>query len=196
MAEADEFPQLMDLVRKGDAAAAERLVRLYEADLRLLARVRLTDPVMRRVCDSMDVCQSVLANFFIRASTGQYEPADSNELLNLLAAMVRNKVIDYARRQKSKRRDVRRTSPADIADIVVAAPGDSPSQIAANAELLQKFQHQLTEEERRIQELRMAEASWEEIAAAVGGTAGSVRKRWMRTVDRISRELGLEDVEV
>lgn len=195
MTDEDEFPQLMKLVRQGDAGAAERLVRLYEADLRLLARVRLTDPFMRRVCDSMDVCQSVLANFFIRASAGQYEPADSNELLNLLAAMVRNKVIDYARRQKSKRRDVRRTSPSDVADVVVISPGDSPSQIAANAEILQKFKERLTEEERRIQELRLAETSWEEIAAAVGGTAGSVRKRWMRTVDRISRELGLEDVE-
>ena len=62
---------LLGKVRGGDAAAAEELVRTYEPELRRAIRVRLTDARLRRLIDSIDICQSVLAGFFVRTAAGQ-----------------------------------------------------------------------------------------------------------------------------
>lgn len=194
MAERDDFLRLLERIRAGDAEAAATLVRRYESDLRLLARVRLGDPKLRRLCDSMDVCQSVLANFFVRASAGQFDLQTPDELLNLLATMIRNKVVDYARRQQSQRRDARRTVTCDLDDLTIAAPEETPSQIVANAELLEQFRQRLSEEERRMFDLRSTGATWDDVAREIGCTVKAARTRWSRTLDRVVREMGIEDV--
>ncbi|MBI3464536.1 MAG: hypothetical protein HY000_16010 [Planctomycetes bacterium] len=74
------FRDLLRRVRGGDEAAAE-LVRTYEPAIRAAARVRLTDPRLRRLCDSIDICQSVLANFFVRAGSGDFELDRADQLL-------------------------------------------------------------------------------------------------------------------
>jgi RNA polymerase sigma-70 factor (ECF subfamily) len=66
------FHDLVRRVRSGDDAAAAKLVRHYGPALRRAVRTRLTDPELRRLLDSMDICQSVLASFFVRAA-GQYD---------------------------------------------------------------------------------------------------------------------------
>ena len=57
--------ELIGRVRDGDARAAEELVRRYEPLIRREVRFRLHDSRLRRVFDSMDVCQPVLASFFL-----------------------------------------------------------------------------------------------------------------------------------
>ena len=61
-----EYVDFVLRVRQGDEQAAEELVRRYEAEIRLEVRgwLRLRNPGLRRVFDSMDICQSVLASFF------------------------------------------------------------------------------------------------------------------------------------
>src|SRR5262249_35579497 len=54
------FRDLIVRVRLGDQRAAAELVGRYEPAIRRAVRFRLTDPRLRRTCDSMDVCQSVL----------------------------------------------------------------------------------------------------------------------------------------
>src|SRR5947207_683217 len=61
----EPFRDLMARVRDGDQQAAADLVRALEPELRRAVRVRLSDPRLRRTVDSVDVCQSVLANFFV-----------------------------------------------------------------------------------------------------------------------------------
>ena len=100
--------ELLSKVRTGDAAAAEELVRSYEPELRRAIRVRLTDARLRRLVDSMDICQSVLAGFFVRTAAGQYDIQSAEELLKLLVTMARNRVIDWVRRANVERRDGRR----------------------------------------------------------------------------------------
>ena len=73
MAEELSFTDLIQRVRAGDEKAATELVRRYEPAIRVAVRVRLTDPGLRRFLDSMDICQSVLANFFVRAAAGQFD---------------------------------------------------------------------------------------------------------------------------
>jgi hypothetical protein len=57
--EPQEFRDLIGRIRAGDAEAAATLVRAFEPELWRYVRIRLTDARLRRVLDSMDVCQSV-----------------------------------------------------------------------------------------------------------------------------------------
>ena len=92
-------------VRAGDQAAAVELVRRYEPAIRRVVRLQMRDPRLRRILDSMDVCQSVLASFFLRAATGQYDLNQPAQLLRLLAVMARNKVASQARTSYVTRRE-------------------------------------------------------------------------------------------
>src|SRR4051812_13228598 len=96
------FRDLMRRVRAGEAAAATELVRTYEPAIRRAVRVRLEDSRLQRLCDSMDICQSVLASFFLRAAAGQYDLEKPAHLFKLLVAMARNKLADETRRQAAE----------------------------------------------------------------------------------------------
>src|SRR5438132_196484 len=113
MADAETFASFIRRIRAGDAQAAEELVRRYESVIRVEVRHRLSDPRLRRLFDSMDISQSVLASFFVRVSTGQYELDEPAQLVKLLVGMTRNKVAFQARKQRALRRDHRRVEPLD-----------------------------------------------------------------------------------
>ena len=79
------FEELIRRVGSGDEQAATRLVRDFEPVVRRVVRARLRDGCARREFDSMDVCQSVLAIFFVRVAAGQYDlsrPADRGRSSN------------------------------------------------------------------------------------------------------------------
>ena len=192
MTDSDHFTELLRRVRAGDQDAATELVRLYEPELRIAVHVRLTDPGLRRLVDSVDICQSVLAGFFLRAAAGQYDLETPQQLLKLLATMARNKIVDQHHKQRAARRDQRRNLPDGVDDLDVAADQTSPSSVVANQELLQEFRR-LTDEERRLADGRAGGKSWKELADEVGGQPNAVRMRLERAVDRVLQELGVED---
>src|SRR5262245_64094636 len=105
MPDDSSFQHLIRRVRAGEQDAAAELVRRYEPAIRRVVRMRLTDPRLRRAFDSMDVCQSVLGSFFVRAALGQYDLDDSDQLLKLLTQMARHKLTDQTRRERAERRD-------------------------------------------------------------------------------------------
>lgn len=118
-----EFCGLINRLRSGDEAAAQELVFQYEDAIRRYIRVRLTDPALKRQIDSIDVCQSVMANFFVRMALGQFEVQSQQQLISLLATMARNRLINHANKQKAQRRDMHRVEAADVADMQPPAPG-------------------------------------------------------------------------
>jgi RNA polymerase sigma-70 factor (ECF subfamily) len=195
MADLESFKELMQRVRAGDEAAATELVRRYEPAIRRAVRVRLVDARLGRVLDSMDVCQSVLASFFVRAALGQYELDKPEQLLRLLVTMARNKLADQARQEQAERRDNRRIATGSSGQRLIAAAEPSPSRRASARELLQQVHDRLTPQERRLAELRAAGREWSEIAAEVGGNVEALRKRLARAIDRVARELGLDQTE-
>ncbi len=154
MSDDSSFRELVAQVRQGDGEAAARLVQRYESELRAMARVRLTDPSMRRVVDSMDVCQSILAGFFVRAASGDFELDTPEQLMKLLATMIRNKVTDHARRMKADRRDVRRQASAAVEEFPLSGGAETPSAIVASRELLEEFESRLSSEERHLVQRR------------------------------------------
>ena len=190
----DDFPELIRRVRDRDAEAASHLVKQFEPEIRLHIRtwLRLRDPGLRRVFDTMDICQSVMANFFVRAAAGQFELDDPTRVLGLLVVMARHKLSEQAKHHHAQRRDVRRDRVIQLAS-GEAVSGDTPSQIIAGQELLHAFLERLNDDERRLADLRTEGRTWDEIAASLGGTAEARRKQWARTVNRVAKDLGLAE---
>src|SRR5438552_17566387 len=128
MSESDPFQELLDRVRSGDQEAARELVQRYEPAIRRAARVRLGDARLARRLDSMDICQSVLASFFVRVAAGQFDLERPEQLLSLLVAMARNKLATQSRTQGRQRRDFRRVQSAGPDELQFVADDPSPSQ--------------------------------------------------------------------
>ena len=191
MPENAAFAEFIRRIRAGDAQAAEELVKRYESVIRVEVRRRLSDARLRRRFDSMDVCQSVLASFFVRAALGEYELDQSGQLVKLLVGMTRNKVAFAARRERAGRRDYRRAEALEGKASEAAAVGPSPSSVIAVRDLLQVFRTRLSDQERRLADLRAQGREWSEIAAEVGSSSDALRKQLARAIERVGRELGL-----
>src|SRR5262245_36902173 len=106
------FDDLVTRLRCGDPDAAVELVRRYEPAIRTAVRGRMADTRLRRLFDSMDVCQAVLASFFARVALGQHELTSPDDLVRLLVAMARNKLAAQVTRHRSVGRDYRRITAA------------------------------------------------------------------------------------
>lgn len=187
------FEELLQSVRRGDEAAAAELLRRYEGPLRRVIHVRLVDSRLRRLFDVDDICQSVLASFFVRAALGQYELHRPEDLLKLLAVMARNKMVDKARRPSVERLADRRVPLEELPDQVLASPEGTPSQRIALQDLVREARRRLSPEERQLLDLRDQGKDWAEIAETVGGKPEALRKRLARAVDLVAKELGLEE---
>lgn len=186
------FATLVQQLRSGDPEAARALVLRYEGEIRRAIRVRLTDPTLRRSLDSMDICQSVLANFFFRVSAGQFDLERPEQLLALLLKMAHNKVIDHARKARARHQDQRVVGP-DAQDLLATAadPQDTPSGIVANRDLVETVRNLLTVEERYLAEQRAAGREWADLAAEMGRSPDALRKQHDRAMDRVGEQLGL-----
>jgi RNA polymerase sigma-70 factor (ECF subfamily) len=193
MLDADTFPELIRRVRAGDEQAAAELVRQNEPLIRRAVRLHLEDQGLCRLFDSMDVCQSVLASFFVRTAAGQYDLQRPEQLVKLLVTMARNKLISAARRQRRQRRDHRRIAAAGADLHQIASREPDPGERAAGKELLDRAQGLLSHEEKQLVELRSQGLGWGEIAGQVGGTAQARRMQLARALDRVTQALGLED---
>jgi RNA polymerase sigma-70 factor (ECF subfamily) len=193
MPEAPTFEELIRRVRAWDQEAAAELVRRYEPAIRRAVRFRLAGARLGNLLDSMDICQSVLRSFFVRAASSQFELETPEQVLKLLTAMARNKLTSQARKQHASRRDNRRVSAIGDEGSRLVAPGDSPSTPIVVRDLQQEVRRRLAPEEWRLLDLRNQGHDWAEIAAQVGGAAESLRKKLARAIDRVVEELGLED---
>lgn len=186
-----ELANLLGRYRDGDPDAARDLVAAYEPHLRRIIRLRIRDSRLRRLFDSADICQSVLASFFLRLSLGQFDLENPAQLTRLLEVMARNAIATQARKAQVVRRDEREILADDAAG--PAVPGPSATEQVAWRELVEIVHQRLTDEERRLSDLRAAGRAWTEIAGELGGTAEAARKRLERAFDRVARELGWED---
>jgi RNA polymerase sigma-70 factor (ECF subfamily) len=186
------FDELIRRVGSGDEQAAAQLVGNFEPVVRRVLRARLRSARARREFDSMDICQSVFAIFFLRVAAGQYDLKEPDDLIKLLLTMTRNKVAEKMRRQHRLRRDSRRTV-GGVKELSLAGRDQTPSSVVASKELLEQAQQRLSEEERQLVELRGQSLSWKEVAASLGGTAGARRNQLARALDRVAQEMGLDE---
>jgi RNA polymerase sigma-70 factor (ECF subfamily) len=186
----ESFEELIRRVRAGDEDAATELVRTYESAIRRAVRFRLGLGGLGGVVDSMDICQSVMASFFVRAAAGQYELRQPEHLLKLLVTMARNKLAFQTRSSSpsaatyaASHRPARTTPP-------VAATDASPSRQVSAREMPRRCDGGF----------RRRSVNWRngEPRAGVGRDRRAGRRRCRgpaqetpRAVDRVAEELGL-----
>jgi RNA polymerase sigma factor (sigma-70 family) len=189
------FTEFLQRIRAGDDSAAEELVRRYEPLIRREVRVRIEDDRLNRAFDSIDVSQSVLASFFLRATVGQYDLERPEQLLGLLVAMARNKLASRVRQERRRQRGAQ-ARPADGAQLLeqVADPQPSPSESLSLRELRERMRAELTDEERSIADLRSEGLGWEEVARRMGGSSQARRMQLSRGIERVRMLLGLIQV--
>jgi RNA polymerase sigma factor (sigma-70 family) len=185
------FADWMLRVRAGDAGAAAELVRQYERAIRVAFRLRLTDPRLRRQLDSMDVCQSVLGSFFVRAAAGQYDLDSPQQLVNLLMKMAQNKLLMQVRGRKTLGRDLGREEPGGSESPAVEDQFPGPDRHAVGRETLALLLERLGPAERELAQRRALGQEWTDIARELGGTPQAHRMRLSRAIDRLAPELGL-----
>jgi RNA polymerase sigma-70 factor (ECF subfamily) len=186
MVEQTPLRLLVRRIREGDQAGVAEFVMIYEPYIRSAVRMRMRDARLRRVFDSADVCQSVLASFFARAALGQFELDSSEELIKLLNVMARNKVASQARKPHVVRRDER---PVD--DEALDSGAFEPSRHVIGRDLLEAFHARLSDDERWLSDQRIGGRRWDEIATEVGAQPDALRKKLQRALNRVARQLGL-----
>jgi RNA polymerase sigma-70 factor (ECF subfamily) len=189
MFESTAFPDFIRRIRAGDDQAARELVERCEPVIRCEVRLRLRDPRLYSRFDWTDICQSVMASFFVRTAAGQYDLEQPEQLLRLLVVMTRRKLAYQTRRHRAQVRDCRRLAACDPAYLDVRTTAPSPSRLVVGRELLAEVYRRLSEEERLLADLRADGCEWAEIAARLGGTAEARRKQLARAVDRVEQQL-------
>lgn len=192
------FSELIERVRGGDAAAVEQFLGQYQDAVRREIRFLLLDTRLRQIVSESDVCQSVMMRFLVGLWSGKFEIQRSEELAGLLKKIVRARVADLARHWTAQRRDVRRNVSSDHACSVESMTTKaSPSQLVANAELLEEIKHRLGDRAQRILALRQQKKTWAEIAGELGESSGpeAIRKQYERALIRVAEQLGMEDLQ-
>src|SRR6516164_6920798 len=117
MSEGTAFPDFIRRIRAGDDQAARELLERYEPVIRCEVRLRLRDPRLYSRFDWTDICQSVMASFFVRAAAGQFDLEQPDQLLRLLVVMTRHKLTQHVRRHSAGRREYRRLEARQLADL-------------------------------------------------------------------------------
>src|SRR5215471_5373525 len=131
MPESTAFPDFIRRIRAGDDQAARELVECYAPVIRCEVRLRLRDPRLASQFDWTDICQSVMASFFVRAASGQYDLEQPVQLQKLLVVMTRHKLIQQVRRHRADRRDYRRLEARDPVSLEERSAVPSPSRLVA-----------------------------------------------------------------
>src|SRR5262245_43043276 len=194
--EGEEYADFIRRIRLGDERAAEELIRRFEPEIRLEIRtlLRLRDPRLRRVFDSMEICQSVLVSFFLGAAVGDFDLDEPSQLIRLLVGMARNRLAERVRFHQRRRRDVRRISVDGPEEWAIPSEAETPSEVVSRRELLAMFRGRLSEEELQVADLRSQGHDWAAVARELGGTPDGRRKQLSRAVARVGQELGIGPV--
>lgn len=179
---------LIQRVRSGDERAAAILVQRYEVEICAEIRRRMRRDWARRVVDTADICQSVMASFFFRVALGQYDFHGEQDLVRLLIRMAQNKVVSQRRHQHRQSRDIARTQSLDAmgADSALDDEQPSPLQQASLADSLAYVRNRLSDSERTILDLRLAGLTWPEVAIQARKTEEAARKELRRAIQRVA----------
>jgi RNA polymerase sigma factor (sigma-70 family) len=187
MSDDSVFLEMIRRAQLGDELASEELVKTYLPQVRRYVRVKITGRALRRQMDSLDVCQSVFGNFFFQLGLGNLEVQSPGHLVQLLATMARNRLINHVNKQNAAKRDERRLQPLPVEEHFVVDAKTSVSQAAIAKETLEQALSRMTADERRIHEKLMTGFQWDEIAKGEGKSTEAVRKQYTRAIDRICR---------
>jgi RNA polymerase sigma-70 factor (ECF subfamily) len=187
--------RLIEEARLRAPGALDRLLESYRNYLRLLARTGI-DASLRGKADPSDLVQETLIK--AHQHFDQFQGGTEAELVAWLRKILTRNLADLVRRFKAAgARAVGREQSLD--DVFVASSravlelvtpnGQSPSQSAQRRELSIILADALTElapDYREVVVLRTLEGrDWDEVARAMGRSAGAVRLLWARALKKL-----------
>ena len=178
----NEFIELIHRIRTGDAKAAEELIEKYER--RFGARRDYALVLLFGQCSTRWIFASrFLGSFFVRVAAGQYDLDSPARLMKLLIVMTRNKVREKARKRREQ----------GLGSSEPMAVGEDHASRVLEQDFLIEFRQRLSDDERRLWDLRGKEASWQNIASELGASSEALRQQYSRAIHRVARELGVEE---
>jgi RNA polymerase sigma-70 factor (ECF subfamily) len=170
---------LLHEFRAGSQAAAARLYERYAHRLRALVHAHITAALGSR-CDAEDIVQSVFRRFFQRASQGNYEVPESDELWNLFLVIALNRLRAEETYHRAAKRDVRLTaSEAVRGSLLDNLEQPDPTAVYLQLVMKEALEH-LPELHQHIVRLRIEGYEVAEIAEKIA--------RGKRTVERALQE--------
>ena len=174
---AEEQADLVARIRVGDRAAEARLVELFSAPIRMMARVRA-----RGAVDDQDVCQDVLIAVITGLRRGQLREVD--RLGGFIAGVARNVINNALRVGRT-----RSVEPLGDDDVAVA---DLRDEIARRdrARMLRTALEEVGESDRQILVLTLVHGLKSgEVARRLGLDDQVVRARKSRAIRRLTDRL-------
>ena len=177
------FSEMLAAVRGGNADAADRLVRQFEPILKRVIRLRLANSTLRRVFDSSDIYQTILADFFGNLAAGRFALASPEALRNLLVTMARNRIIDKLREEARHGRAL----PEHFDKSDDTRP---PDKLAADSDLASNIRSRLSKQEQWLfDQSKVLNRPWTDIAEELGTSEAAPRMQLTRALVRIRREM-------
>jgi RNA polymerase sigma-70 factor (ECF subfamily) len=183
-----EFRASMQRLCEGSDDAAWNLVSSYGSIIQRVVR-RSLHRELRSKFDSVDFVQAVWASFFRNREL--FANLDNpGSLIGFLSAVARNKVLQEIRkRTKTAKTDIRRECALDGGEAQDSRLRDrepSPSQWAIARERWNSIVVDQSDQHRRVIEMRIAGATYEEIGTALEMSERTAR----RVIDRLVEGLG------
>lgn len=186
-ADDDRFADWIAGLRDGDPLVLQRFFAEFHPALERLAASRI-DPGLRRRVGPESIAQSVCRTFLRRAKAGQFEIVDRDALWGLLLSIALTKVREKVRFHGREKRAAGREVPVERSSAVTdGSPG--PDEQAVFADELEHIFATLSDEERAIVDLRLADMSQSAIAAEMGVSERTVRRLMGRLEDRLRASL-------
>jgi RNA polymerase sigma factor (sigma-70 family) len=152
-----DFVALMARAKAGDSVAVAELVRQYEPEVRIVARV-LLGPALRPHLDSIDLVQSVHRSLLVGLRQNKLDIGGPEQLVGLVLTMLRRKVARkwrHIRRQQRLSRGP--TGAAELAGLLMSVgSGESdPARAAELSDSVHKICGGLADVDRRLIEMRL-----------------------------------------
>src|SRR5262249_17543907 len=183
----DDFANLLARARQGDQAALTELIRQYEPELRLAARVRL-GPALRPYLDSMDIVQSVHHSLIRGLRDNKFAITNPEQLLKTAVGIVRNKIRHHWRVHRRQQRFDQPNSGACSLEMILLSlsdTGDDPGRTAELRDQIEFVCGKLDALEHRLIHLRWQGYSTAEAALEMKVDAGWLRVRLQRLRQRL-----------
>ena len=186
-APAPELETLLAAVRGGDVAAREKLYELLYADLRRLARAQL----YRAGRSTGQIETTTLVHeLYLRLAPGGLKSENRASFLNLAARVMRQVIIDLARRRRARKRgEALRVAWPDWYEPAEQSALDQIDLLALEAALgaLERESPRLSE----LVDLRFfGGLTFTEIAALNGLSERTLKRDWRRARAFLEAELG------
>jgi len=177
-----DFAEVLERARRGDAGAMAELARAYEPQVRRIARRRL-GPALRGTLDSMDLVQSVHRSLLLGLRNNRFTFPGPKDLIALAVTMVTRKAARCWERLQREQEFLQ------LQRLLLAR--SRPDRAAELADQLRALLEGLEEADRRLLALYLEGHSTVEAAGVLGLDPDCLRVRRSRLFRKL-RASGLD----